>query len=62
MRVSFVRSPGRYIDALITGAVPSLTATQRRQVLEFAAAAEKSAPLGKRGSTAIRERDCHHAA
>jgi hypothetical protein len=62
MRVSFVHSPRRYIDALIDGAVPSLMATQGRQILEFAASGEKSTPAGKRGPTAIGERDCHHAA
>jgi hypothetical protein len=47
MRVSFVHSPRRDIHALIHGAAPSLTATQGRQVLELAAAAEESAPLGR---------------
>jgi hypothetical protein len=57
MWVSFVHSPRRDIDALVNGAVPSLTATQRRQVLEFAAAAEESAPLATRRSTAIAIRE-----
>lgn len=44
---SFVHSTRHYIDALITGKSPSLTAAQGRKVLQFALAAEQSAREGK---------------
>ncbi len=44
---SFVHSTRHFIGALIRGSAPSLTATQGREVLGFAAAAEQSARLGR---------------
>lgn len=44
---SFVHSTRHYINALINNTAPSLTASEGRQVLRFALAAEESARIGK---------------
>jgi predicted dehydrogenase len=44
---SFVHSTRHYIDALINGGAPSLTAAEGREVLRFALAAEESARVGR---------------
>lgn len=44
---SFVHSTRHYINALINGTAPSLTAAEGRQVLKFALAAEESARSGR---------------
>lgn len=45
-QASFVHSTRHYIDALVNGTAPSLTAGEGRQVLRFALAAEQSARQG----------------